>query len=790
MKACHLIIFSLILISTSHAVDSDYFKVSSVVFDDKAPSVVEIFIDPAYMDSIITHMESSKTYPADFVFTNRHIPADTVENIGMRLRGTTSRYAYKKSFKLDFNEYEKGQKFHGLEKMNLKAVFTDPSVARARLYSDIARAYHLPCFRANHVQLYINDAYYGLYINVEHVDENFIKAHFGNNDGNLYECSLGANLLYLGADQSLYKGLMNIHNQFVYEVNSISGNDDYSDLIHLIEVINLSPDSLFRFEIEKVLNVPAYYRAMALDVVTANWDNYWYYANNYYLYHNTETDKFEWIPVDGDESFGLWWENHDFATQNIYRWGKNYQRPLAARIKEVTDYRNMYSHFIRDLVNEVCIPDSMNARIDALHKMITPALESDPYYGMETNPEFQYTIHDFHASFESALDSFPHVHYGLKDYFTVRSENALSQLHFDNTAPLIMETRHIPQYPPPGSPITVTTQIYDEDEIIRADLCYRQDGEFTDIPMAKVASGRTGDYTWVVDFIPLNHADIVEYYLVVEDDDGEIRMDPPDAPGNLHKVPIYTEQPSLFINEFMASNDYFITDEDGDFDDWIELYNDADSDVSLPGYYLTDDFSRPRKWALPDVTIGAKGFLLIWADEDGDQGQLHANFKLNAAGEEIGLFKGDSIHTASVDTLTFPEQVTDLSYGRVVDGGAEWDFFDSPSPGCSNTPTNVKSRKSIIPVGKLQLLRNYPNPFNASTLISFQLRERGRVLAEIFDIKGRMVVGLIDGEMNQGTHSIVWHGTGSNGEIVSSGIYFLRIRYCGESYVIKMLGLK
>ena len=790
MKTCRFILFFLTLISTTAAVGGDYFEVSSVVFDDTAPAIVEIFIDPGCLDSMITHVESSTTCPVDFVFTNRYISADTVKNVGMRLRGTTSRNAHKKSFKIDFNEYVTGQNFHGLEKMNLKAVFTDPSVARAKLYSDIAQAYHVPCFRANHVVLYINDAYYGLYISVEHVDENFIKAHFGNNDGNLYECSLGANLLYLGIDQSLYKGLMNIHNQFVYEVKSISGNDDYSDLIHLIEVINLSPDSLFRSEIERVLNVPSYYRAMALDVITANWDNYWYYANNYYLYHNTATDKFEWIPVDGDETFGLWWEDRDFATQNIYRWGKNYQRPLAARIKDVSDYRNMYSHFIQDLAREVCIPDSLNARVDSLHAGISSALESDPFYGMEANPEFQYTVADFHASFETALDSFPHVHYGLKNYFTVRREKALSQLHFDNTAPLIMETRHVPGYPLAGSTITVTTQIYDEDEIVRAELLYRQGGEFSTLPMEKAGSGCGGEYTWGLEFVPRDHAHFIEYYLVVEDDDGELRMDPPDAPEHLFNIPIFTEQPVLFINEFMSSNDSAISDENGEFDDWIELFNGGDSDIYLPGYYLTDDFSRPRKWPLPDVKINAKGFLLIWADEDGSQGQLHANFKLSADGEEIGLFKSDSIYTAPVDTLTFPAQLADISYGRVFDGSAEWDFLTSPTPGTSNNPTEVKSIETIVPDGRLQILRNYPNPFNASTLISFHLKESGHVLAEIFDIRGRMVARLIDREMNQGAHSIVWPGAGSNGQGVASGIYFLRIRCSGESHVIKMLGLK
>ena len=92
------------------------------------------------------------------------------------------------------------------------------------------------------------------------------------------------------------------------------------------------------------------------------------------------------------------------------------------------------------------------------------------------------------------------------------------------------------------------------------------------------------------------------------------------------------------INEFMASNDQEIADEFGEFDDWIEIYNEYDSPINMLGLYLTDDLDDPTKWAFPDVTIPANGFLLIWADNDTIQGDFHAYFKLNNSGEKIGLF--------------------------------------------------------------------------------------------------------------------------------------------------------
>lgn len=72
----------------------------------------------------------------------------------------------------------------------------------------------------------------------------------------------------------------------------------------------------------------------------------------------------------------------------------------------------------------------------------------------------------------------------------------------------------------------------------------------------------------------------------------------------------------IFINEFMASNASTVIDENGDYDDWIELFNTADSVVNLGGMYLTDDISVRTKWKIPDTTIAAGGFLLFWADKE------------------------------------------------------------------------------------------------------------------------------------------------------------------------------
>ncbi len=141
---------------------------------------------------------------------------------------------------------------------------------------------------------------------------------------------------------------------------------------------------------------------------------------------------------------------------------------------------------------------------------------------------------------------------------------------------------------------------------------------------------------------------------------------------------------TLVINELMASNDSSIQDPQDQYDDWIEIHNYGPHYIDIGGMYLTDDLSIPNKWRFPDGTIiPADGFLLIWADNDtGDTG-LHANFKLEADGEEIGLVDSDG--ETLIDSIDYPSQRADISYGRYPDAGQDWRFLSTASPGSENS---------------------------------------------------------------------------------------------------------
>ncbi len=149
--------------------------------------------------------------------------------------------------------------------------------------------------------------------------------------------------------------------------------------------------------------------------------------------------------------------------------------------------------------------------------------------------------------------------------------------------------------------------------------------------------------------------------------------------------------PGIVVNEFMAANgDGGPTDEHGDPDDWVELFNTSDAVIDLQGYYLSDDSLQLHAYSLPDTQLPPGGYLLIWADDEPDEGSRHAPFKFSwQNGDEIILTQGKNL---IVDRYRFfPEngnplaRVPGTSFGRTADGDTTWGQQLEPTPGSANT---------------------------------------------------------------------------------------------------------
>ena len=139
---------------------------------------------------------------------------------------------------------------------------------------------------------------------------------------------------------------------------------------------------------------------MAADIFCGDWDGYIYNKNNFYLYHNTETGKMEYIPYDVDNTFGIDWFNIDWAERNIYDWkrGGSEKRPLYDRIINNPELRQQFTFYAGQLISGTIDMDSLTQSIESRKNMIAPYIAADPYYPLD----YGYDYGDFMLSYTSA----------------------------------------------------------------------------------------------------------------------------------------------------------------------------------------------------------------------------------------------------------------------------------------------------------------------------------------------------------------------------------------------------
>jgi hypothetical protein len=144
--------------------------------------------------------------------------------------------------------------------------------------------------------------------------------------------------------------------------------------------------------------------------------------------------------------------------------------------------------------------------------------------------------------------------------------------------------------------------------------------------------------------------------------------------------------PGVMISEFLADNDDTLNDEDGDSSDWIELFNPTDERVSLLGWFLSDNPTRPTRWRLPNVALAPQGYLLVFAsgkDRSNPANPLHTNFRLDAQGGYLALLDPTTNVVSHFDP--YPSQLEDVSYGRDRVAPEMLGFFPQPTPGRANS---------------------------------------------------------------------------------------------------------
>ncbi|MFZ4544584.1 MAG: CotH kinase family protein [Saprospiraceae bacterium] len=396
---------------------------AQTLFEEKKVNIVRISIDDNYLKFIYNNPQLDTTFKADYIYTDG-INSDTIKQIGFSLRGNTSRGSAKKSFKLSFNEYSPGKKYQGVKKVNLLGSHNDPTQIREKLFYYCWGKFGLPERKASFVRVFINNNYYGLYTQIEEFDKDWCEKAFGNNGGNLYKCRYPADLAYLGSNQAAYKAIKHSATERAYDLKTNETADNYSDLLTLCAELDKPIGSDFETRIQKVLDVKMVLKAFALEVMSGDWDDYAYNKNNYYLYKNTKTGKFEYMTYDTDNTFGVDWLGQDWVKKDVNNWlpKSPEKRPLVSKLLGSYNFNQMYLRYVDTISRITMNPDTIFPYISGIHNMIRPFIQSDPYYPLD----YGYSMKSFAEGLTKKVDS--HTPYGIFPFINGRIANTRQQL--------------------------------------------------------------------------------------------------------------------------------------------------------------------------------------------------------------------------------------------------------------------------------------------------------------------------------------------------------------------------
>lgn len=722
-----------------------------LLFVDNEVPRIDVYVDSDSLELLFDDLFSNHEFPATFVFTSSGL-IDTVYNVGFRLRGNTSRTADKKSFKISFNTFESGRKFQGVEKLNLNGEHNDPSIVRSKLAWDLCKWNDIPAARANHVAFYINDEYAGLYVNVEHIDEEFVQKRMSDGSGNLFKCLYPADLHYKGPNANAYKEV--IFGRRAYELKTNTDADDYTKLAEFIAILNNTPFADFECELENIFDVDTYLKMIAVDILTANWDGPIVNKNNFYLYFDTCEERFTYLPFDLDNTFGIDWFEVDWANTDIYNWSQysGQYRPIYEKIMAVDEYRDRYTYYLKEILDDYFNNEFLDVYLDDKLELIKDYRVNDQFAELDYN----WTYQDFLDSYDTVLGA--HVKNGMKDFIAIRAASANNQLNENDIYPVI---RSIDEN---WNEFDVEILVDVEDDIDLGDVRLHfsfEDSEFVSVPMISNTSGK-----WSFTFEAEENG-VLRYYITAEDNVGNIQRYPA---CDVEEVQMgYLEVPNIVINEFMASNTMSYADEYGEFDDWIEVYNLSDQTLPIYKYYLSDDASIPNKWKMPNTILPPNDYIVIWADGNPSQGSNHANFKLKKGGEFIGLYDDKENHFAPISTVAYDAQESDESYARLPNGIGDFEMTTNVTPGSNNDVSNTSENSDF------RRFKFYPNP--ASDFLVLDKSGRENYVFQLLDVRGSIIYDDIESEFLDISN-------------LSNGIYFIRTKNLDQELVQKFVILK
>jgi hypothetical protein len=673
---------------------------------------------------------------ADWVKINGSI----FESVGVKYKGNSSYdSAYiKNPIHIALDEFV-SQSYQGYTDIKLSNAHADPSMIRETLSYSILSDY-MKCPKANFAQVYINDQYIGLYSNVESINKEFCSDRFFSSVGVLIKGNPKnpgpynrSNLKWISGDSADYANL--------YEIKSTQG---WSELVQLCNKVSNYPDAIDSLiDIDKVLWM------LAFNNVLVNLDSYsGAFAQNYYLYkdkHNVYNPvvwdlnmSFGGFPFAGLQGGGM--GTLSIANMQNLPVSLHFSDADWPMIKNIVSnplYKRMYHAHLRTIVNEFFSNQHYSDFAQQLQSIIDTAVYSD------VNKFF--TNEQFLGGLTSNVQFGSYIIPGISVLMDTRVGFLENTVEFSYTAPTINSVAPDNLNPEINSIVYITAHITEADNnAVCLGYRFSNADNFIKVPMLDDGlhnDGTANDGVFGASFLMQSLE--ADYYIYAENSLAG-KFSPQRAEHEFYtlKANIVTALPGeIMINEFLAINQTDTVDEDGQHEDWIELYNTTDAPIDLFGLYLTDNFSNPMKFAFPQNSIiQPKGYFIIWADEDNSTASwLHCNFKLSGSGEEIML---SDLEGNILDSLSYGPQTADVSVGRCPDGSGAMAAMQATtfnSANCVSGLQPVLSRQSGLIM--------YPNPVNNS-LHLFNDSGMHEIQVTITSVSGMVVYqGLVKNNM-------------------------------------------
>lgn len=706
------------------------FCMAQSFYDVESVQTIELFFPFSDWDY---RLDTAKAGDDGYIIANTClINGEVYDSVGVKYKGNSSYQPtnVKNPFHIELTTVIPTQDIGGSNDIKLGNGFADPSMIREVLSYEILRNY-MKAPRSNFAKVFVNGQYLGLYSNDEHIGKKFATRNFYSNDNAFFKCNpaqIGgpgggaSDLTYLGANPSSY------YNR--YERMS-DLQSDWQELIHLCDTLNNYPQAL-----DRILDIDRAIWMLAFNNVLVNLDSYsGAFRQNYYLYRD-DNGRFNPIVWDLNQSFGSFsllgggpggLDTTAMKTLPLSANSASPVHPLITRIWNNAMYRRMYVAHAKTIVEEMFATGWYLSRAQELQAIIEADVLAD-------NNKF-FPNAAFFNSLTGNIPGGPGGSFipGIKNLMEGRVNYLMNTPAFQALAPTISGIALSNPSPQVFENVWVTASISGAGN---AWLGYRHanPGAFIRTPMfddGLHGDGAAGDQIYGAE-LPLLSA-LTEYYLYAENPEAGI-FSPQRAEHDFFVVE--PTVPALapgqvVINEFVADNDTGATDPNGQYEDWIELYNNTSSPVSLAGIYLSDNAADDTKWEFPRwAVIPADGYLVVWCDEDGGQSGYHANFKLN---KEAGLVQMAYSSSQILDGTGYVGQGSDASMARCPNGTGPFTQDIQPTFAAYNSCLSG-GLEDHIPKGKEISL--FPNPASDFlTLSSETLLES----IEIFHITGQLV---------------------------------------------------